>query len=136
MLSNFRITTATGCRTLDAAAARARQVLFQHGGDSKHTAAEDLVQQSILTDLAINVAECSEQPPQLGIDESYTLAIPAAGGGSLNCATVYGCIHGLQSFTQLSRYDPDEDAVFMDAVPLRIVMNFPIQKHCNPACKF
>ena len=65
--------------------------------------------------LVVSVAPTglSEAAPQLDTDESYTLEIPAAGAdaatltATLEAATVYGALRGLETFSQLVQFDFD-----------------------------
>lgn len=57
--------------------------------------------------------DSSEAPPQLETDESYVLSIPLPHSGvtpaigTLKAQTVYGALHGLESFAQLVSFDYD-----------------------------
>ena len=57
-----------------------------------------------LTGLSVSLGSADDSL-QLGVDESYSLFVPAPGGGApanatLACATVYGCLRGLETFSQ------------------------------------
>jgi len=54
----------------------------------------------VLTSVAVCVASGDESLGQ-ATDESYTLAAPSNGTGSLRAATVFGMLHGLESLAQL-----------------------------------
>ena len=65
----------------------------------------DIVVRAVLTGLDVTADSTSEDFPQLDTDESYTLKIPANGGRAmLNAPTVYGCLRGLETFSQLVRF--------------------------------
>ena len=62
---------------------------------------------------------------QLGVDESYTLSIPASLtesniNGTLVCATVYGCLRGLETFSQLIVFNASNGRLFIEATPVKI----------------
>eukprot|EP00054_Salpingoeca_dolichothecata_P021475 m.137560 g.137560 ORF g.137560 m.137560 type:complete len:616 (-) comp23997_c0_seq8:64-1911(-) len=64
-------------------------------------------QTSDITQLTIQVADLSEAYPQLDTDESYTLDIPTSGTAVLKAGTVYGALRGLETMSQLIRYNFD-----------------------------
>lgn len=56
---------------------------------------------------------------QLGVDESYDLSVSAEGACRLSAATVWGALHGMETFSQLlSR--PAEGQVALDFLPVAI----------------
>jgi hypothetical protein len=57
-----------------------------------------------LTKLIVSVDDSDETVPQEDTDESYTLSIPTDGAVTLRAPTVYGAIHGLETFSQLATY--------------------------------
>ena len=58
-----------------------------------------------LQTLFIKVDSSSEGPVQLDTDESYSLTVPAAGTATLQAATVYGVLRGLETFSQLVQFN-------------------------------
>ena len=64
-----------------------------------------------ITELHITVSSTDEDFPALSLDtdESYTLSInsDASGGTFLHAATVFGCLRGLETFSQLVRFNFD-----------------------------
>ena len=55
-----------------------------------------------LRSLVVSVADPSEDAPQQGTNESYTLVVPGGGAAAtLDAATVYGALRGLETFSQL-----------------------------------
>jgi hexosaminidase len=55
------------------------------------------------------------------VDEGYSLALPGDGSpGTLTAATVWGALHGLQTLSQLVRYDFDARAYWVDGAPVAI----------------
>ncbi|XAR65834.1 Beta-N-acetylhexosaminidase [Bertholletia excelsa] len=60
---------------------------------------------------------------QYGIDESYKLSIPARGNpvyAHLEAQTVYGALHGLQTFSQLSHFNVTTRLIEVHQVPWNI----------------
>jgi hexosaminidase len=53
-----------------------------------------------ITGLSLTVG--SDAPLTLGVSENYTLTVPAAGGvATATCATAWGCLRALETFSQL-----------------------------------
>ena len=57
-----------------------------------------------VSSLRVSVGSLAEDFPQLNDNESYTLAISAAGEATLAAPTVFGALHGLETFSQLVRF--------------------------------
>lgn len=75
--------------------------------------------QSTLEALSVSV-EQADADLQLGVDESYTLDIPADGGAILKAKTVYGAYHGLETLSQLIVFDFDSGVYQIEGLPLHI----------------
>ncbi|KAF5737430.1 beta-hexosaminidase 3 [Tripterygium wilfordii] len=61
---------------------------------------------------------------QYGVDESYNLSVPAPGGepyAQLEAQTVYGALHGFQTFSQLCQFDFDTRLIEIRKVPWSII---------------
>ncbi|KAL8544626.1 hypothetical protein ACS0TY_005016 [Phlomoides rotata] len=61
---------------------------------------------------------------QHGIDESYKLHIPAQGSplyAHIEARTVYGALHGLETFSQVCHYDISSRGILVHQVPWTIV---------------
>lgn len=66
---------------------------------------------------------------QLGVDESYKLAVPSDGSAvTIAAQTVYGALHALETFSQLVEFDFDVGAYYVDAAPW-IVIDAPRFAH-------
>jgi hexosaminidase len=101
-------TATTPSADLDAAFARALARTFPRG-TSKYAAG------ATLTSVTVTVANVSV-PLQLGVDESYTLTLPADGSpGTIVSATVFGAYHALETLSQLVTFDFDAKAYVVAA---------------------
>jgi hypothetical protein len=97
---------------LQAYAARTAALMFQHSSSAPSGAA--------LSTVIINVQNPAT-PLTLGVDESYTLFIPADGTAAIiNAATNYGAYWGLQTLAQAIQFNFDARAYLVAAAPLRI----------------
>ena len=104
----YTFVATTASPDLDAAFARIRPAIFEHGA----TAAGSLKQ------LTVTVANVNV-PLQLGVDESYVLSIPADGSpATLTAPTVYGAYHGLQTFSQLVQWSFDAKSYNVYLAPI------------------
>ncbi|KAL7234035.1 hypothetical protein ACSBR1_017604 [Camellia fascicularis] len=75
-----------------------------------------------LQTLTITVADLAP-PLHHGVNESYSLTIPASGGATLTAETVWGAMRGLESFSQLAWGDPTLVAAGV------YISDFPIFEH-------
>ena len=73
-----------------------------------------------ISSLSVSVGSLAEDFPQLNDNESYTLAISAAGEATLAAPTVFGALHGLETFSQLVRFDFIGGAYTLRWAPWRI----------------
>jgi len=106
---------------VNAAAARARSAAVQPGQvpfdmDTNMPGLSDPTLPSVTVTVAnVNV------DLQLGVDESYTLTIPADGtGATITSQTVYGAYYALQTFAQLVRWNPDAKVYQVINAPVSI----------------
>ena len=99
---------------VSAYAARIADVIFTHstGGPAPSGA---------LSSLSIVIAD-ADVPLTLGVDETYTLSIPANGSSAatLTARTIYGAYMGLQTFSQAVRFDYDSMTYGVRGAPLAI----------------
>ena len=111
--------------TLTAACARFRAMIFR-GVPPPTAPTAQLATGDELLGLSITVANASEAPPQLGVDESYELTLPSGNSSSssnyatLRAATVYGALHGLQTFAQLVGFDFERGTPVARGVPAAV----------------
>lgn len=54
-----------------------------------------------LNSVTVQVADYSEDYPQLEDDESYTLDIPSSGAAAITAKTVYGALHALETLSHV-----------------------------------
>lgn len=73
-----------------------------------------------LSGLAISVDSADESFPQLGDDESYQLNVPEGGVATLHAKTVYGVLHGLETFSQMLVFDFDTATYTLPQAPWAI----------------
>ena len=108
---------------LTAAFARFSAIIFAHGAHDGAAAARARGgAAAFLPGLVVAVGDASI-PLDVGVDESYTLDIPAPNSSqpaALAAPTVWGALQGLQTFAQLVGFDFDALAYFAPA-PSRIV---------------
>lgn len=109
---NFVVTPSNP--TLSAYASRLAGVIFANTPSSAPPAGS-------LSTVNINVANPAA-PLALGVDESYTLTVPATAGGAItiNANTTYGAMMGLQTLSQAIRFNFDAGQYGVAAVPLVI----------------
>ncbi|KAG7020956.1 Beta-hexosaminidase 3 [Cucurbita argyrosperma subsp. argyrosperma] len=80
---------------------------------------------ALLLGIHIIVSSPSEEL-QYGVDESYRLSVPAPAPGKpayayLQARTVYGALHGLQTFSQLCSFNFESRAIEVRSVPWNII---------------
>jgi hypothetical protein len=85
-----------------------------------HRSAKTASNTGNLHQLVVSITDTNEAPPQQGTNESYTLNIDASGNASLNAVTVYGAMRGMETFSQLVRYQFSTSTYFIANVPLLI----------------
>lgn len=76
--------------------------------------------QSVVTGLTVQVSD-STVPLALGVNESYTLTVPASGNATISAATIFGAYRGLESLSQLIQFSFDTESYHInDLLPLHI----------------
>ncbi|PON38300.1 Beta-hexosaminidase [Parasponia andersonii] len=112
------------------------QYQYQYHGDEDEDEDEDeddpdipnsnLPASSLLQALNVVISSTDEQL-RYGIDESYSLSIPQPDSPNpavyayLQAKTVYGALHGLQTFSQLCQYNFKSKTIEVNKVPWTIV---------------
>ena len=91
-----------------AAATPQQQLLAQGGGTLAH--------------LSIEVGDADESAPQLGMDESYTLEIPATPNATatLRAPAVWGALRGLETLLQMIEHEPADGSYLLRYAPWSI----------------
>ena len=101
---------------LQAALQRFRLRAFPHPAASSSSRDS----QGMLTGLTVRVSDVTAALA-LGVDESYTLAVPLSGNATISAATVFGAYHALESLSQLIRFSFDTESYHLaELLPLRI----------------
>lgn len=99
---------------LDQAFARYAGITFPHVLAAAAGAAGDVA------GIDVTVASLAEDYPQLADDETYTLTVPVSGRATLTAATVFGALHGLETFSQLVTFDFDTQTYVVAKAPWSI----------------
>ncbi|PRP84629.1 hypothetical protein PROFUN_07879 [Planoprotostelium fungivorum] len=76
-------------------------------------------QSGTITGLSVSVTSTSEVLTP-GVDESYTLQVPAGGVATLNATTVFGAIRGFETFSQLVRQRLSDNRLEVAFTPVLI----------------
>lgn len=106
----FKIEYDAASDFLAAAVRRYEAIMFAH--DAAPAAGE-------LSVLTIKVTSLDDSHPQLETDEAYSLTV-ATSGASIEAATVYGALRGLETFSQLVRFDFGSGSYFVPGAPWAI----------------
>ena len=118
--SSFSISSPSSSTILQNAIKRYSLLMFPFGAPRPSSSSPQLTQ------LTVSVSSSSEDL-FLGVDESYNISVSSSGVASIAAATVYGAMHGLETFSQLlldsSRTTP-VNSYFLPGVPL-FVSDFP-----------
>lgn len=99
--------TGSAPATLEAALQRFRLRAFPHSIASLSRPLAG-VSQGVLTGLTVRVSN-STAGLTLGVNESYTLAVPVSGNATISAATVFGAYHALESLSQLITFSFDTE---------------------------
>lgn len=80
-----------------------------------------------LSGMIVKVEDASEEAPQLGTDESYSLTIDTQHGnnGFITAPTIYGALRGLETFSQLVYFD-------FDSATYKLSVGIPLSIHDAP----
>ena len=115
--ARFQIDAAPGSSSavLQEAFVRFRAVFFSH-----HTGPIPAGTSAPLSQLTVKVQQPSVSQPSLEVDESYNLTVSSGGAATIDAVTVFGAMHGLESFSQLLQFDFDAVAYRLLGLPIRI----------------
>lgn len=102
---------------LSAAFARYEPLVFPHSPSKAGVAGVRGV-----TSLNFEVEDLSDDHPQLNTDESYLLSVPADSShvATVKAKTVYGALRGLETFSQLVKFDFDANRYTISGAPIAI----------------
>ena len=76
---------------------------------------------NVISSCLLTVSELHSNEPetlQTGVDESYSMTVDSSGACSIESQTVWGALHGMESFTQLLQRS--ENTVFCEYTPVSI----------------
>jgi hexosaminidase len=133
-----KLTVSINCSSpiLVAAAVRYQGIMFAWGpGGAASSIEDDSAAEPPrglnLVALHVEVGETDESAPQLGMDESYTLEVPATASGTatLRANSVWGALRGFESFSQLVEYEPVTNEYVLRKAPWTIVDEGPRMLH-------
>eukprot|EP01104_Vermistella_antarctica_P009494 TRINITY_DN2444_c0_g1_i3.p1 TRINITY_DN2444_c0_g1~~TRINITY_DN2444_c0_g1_i3.p1 ORF type:complete len:421 (+),score=77.81 TRINITY_DN2444_c0_g1_i3:70-1332(+) len=102
-------TTSTSTLLLNSIQYYQQQIIFPFGSASSDPA---------LFSLNVSVTSDSEDL-QYGIDESYTLSVTTS-SAEITAATIFGAMHGLESFSQLVVFDYIGDSYTIPNTPIQV----------------
>ena len=99
-LSNsFTISTASSNTIIQNAIQRYKQLIFQHRAEMQPPSND-----STIENITINIKDDTDNDLNFGIDESYSLIFP---GDGISCNKIWGCLRGLETFSQIIIYNFD-----------------------------
>jgi hexosaminidase len=110
--SQLKFTSTKTSATLTSAFERYQSMIFAHASDTSDSA---------MVGIDVDVTAVDESHPQIDTDESYTLTIGADGSNAkLSAKTIYGAMHGLETFSQLVYFDFESTTYKIAAAPWQI----------------
>ena len=121
LAADFLLHSDSTSSLLGRALTRFTALIFTHAA----AAAPSTASATALTGLRVVVASASDDL-SLGVDENYTLTIPASCGptppceGTLYSNSVFGALRGLETFAQLVRFDFEEEVHSVPGAPVVI----------------
>ena len=98
-----------------------------HVGSATRRLGRSQIGGGTLSGIIVKVEDASEEAPQLGTDESYSLTIDTQHGnnGFITAPTIYGALRGLETFSQLVYFD-------FDTATYRLSVGLPLSIHDAP----
>jgi hexosaminidase len=82
---------------------------------------------SSLNSIYIDISDKSDHL-DVDTDESYSLTIPVSGKAIIKAKTVYGALHGIETFSQIVQYSPNLHSYVVPNAPWKI-SDYPKYKH-------
>ena len=113
----FTLAGSTSIKTLAAAFERYQGLTLPHPTAAAPTDADA---GAVVTGVVVTVKNASEAHPQLTTDESYTLTVASSGAVAIDAPTVWGALHGLETFSQLVIFDFDTQQHTLPHAPWHI----------------
>lgn len=113
--SSFSFTSNISSPIIDAAVQRYTPIIFP---ESTHSSTRK-IQVNSLTGLQFLIGSSSEDL-NLETDESYQLIVDGTSMSYIRANTVYGAMRGLETFSQLVRFDFDSASYVIDNAPWKI----------------
>ena len=108
--SFFALAGGSECATLTAAFERYAGLTFPHVATGA----------GAVSSVLVTVKDASEHYPQLETDESYSLDVPLSGRATLQAGTVYGALRGLETLSQMVRFNFTTQTYSIAAAPWAI----------------
>lgn len=97
LANSFVISTSSSSTVIKNAIQRYKSLIFDHNPEIQPP-----LNKSTINSITINVKDDTDTNLNFGIDESYSLIFP---GDGIQCNTVWGCLRGLETFSQIIIYN-------------------------------
>jgi hexosaminidase len=114
----FDLSPSSPSQILTDAAHRYTRLMFAHNSISSSRPSSSAPARSSFT-LYVSVHDASV-PLAFGVDESFELHVTDSSGGNITCATVWGAMHAMETFTQLVSYDATSASFVIPFAPISI----------------
>mmetsp|Transcript_71233 Transcript_71233/g.148955 ORF Transcript_71233/g.148955 Transcript_71233/m.148955 type:complete len:563 (-) Transcript_71233:343-2031(-) len=118
--TTFFSTVGGSSSLLQGAFDRYMQLTFSHAVSATDEANDPFRQQQPLLGAFVLVDDWSEDYPQLETDESYNLTVDQSETATIRAKTVFGALRGLETLSQLIKYNFDTAAYELQGAPLFI----------------